>query len=82
MRARVARHRERIHVRRLDTRVGKAGANRLRRETGNVLDARKSLLFDSGHQPAITDERRRDVAVVGVDPEHDHVSTGTRRIAA
>ena len=46
--------------------------NRLLGETGAMLDAIETLLFDRGDQSAVFDDCRRSIAVIRVDAEDVH----------
>ena len=46
--------------------------DRVRRESGPVLDAAEALLFDRGDELLRREQRRRDVAVIRVDAEDVH----------
>ena len=46
--------------------------NRMRRETGTVLDAVEALFFDSGDQLAVANNRGRGISVVSINAENVH----------
>ena len=52
---------------------GEALRDRVRGEPRGMLDTREALLLDGGHELAVPQQGGRDVTVIGVDPENDHV---------
>src|SRR5262249_13585136 len=58
-----------VELLRAQPRLGEAPGSRGGREPGGVVNARDPLLLRCGHEPPVDDNRRRGVAVVGVEPE-------------
>jgi len=71
----VARHREDIDIGRRNPAHRQAGLHRLARKAGHVLDAPVALFLDRGDELAVAHQRRRHVAVIGVEPENIHEVT-------
>src|SRR6516165_74928 len=71
-RVRISRHRHMVDL--TDRYAGflQAVADRSRGEPGGVLDAVEALFFNGGDQFSVTNEGRRGIAVVSVDPENVH----------
>jgi RPA family protein len=69
---RIARHCKRVNITGVDASDAQARSNRIAWKTRIVLDATKSFLFHSGNEFTIAQQRRRDVAVVGIDAQNDH----------
>ena len=76
-----------IHVLRGCTGEPQTFGHRASRYTRDVLDPSKPLLFEGRHERAIRQQCRRDVAVVGIEPENqqgeaaDRARTSGARIA-
>ena len=60
--------------------IAQAGAHRLLRKAGDVLDAAIALFLDRRDQLAVAHERRRHVAVIGVEAENIHDATGSSAV--
>src|SRR6516162_6964530 len=74
-RLRISRHRHMVDL--TDRYAGflQAVTDRSGRETGGVLDAVEALFLNGGDQSSVTNEGRRGIAVVSVDPENVHRAT-------
>ena len=70
-----------VHVTQTHPCLAQAILNRLRRKTGPVLHAAKSLLLGGGDEHAVAHERRRGIRVEGVESEDDQTGSFFRRDA-
>src|ERR1700730_5809625 len=71
-RARIAWNRNVIHFGKFHSRLIEAIPDGAHRQSRRVLHAIQPLLFDSGPQTAVRDNRRRSVRVLRVNSENDH----------
>ncbi len=55
-------------------RFRKAMGDRLRWKAGGIFHPIKAFFLDGCHQPAVRDDGRRGVSVIGIDPKYVHCS--------